>query len=104
MVASLTAGQLISGAGAGSFWALHHGVADEAPHVSIAVVNCIGNLGGFVGPFVLGWLHDQLGPPCPAGEAACVGEWGWGSVVLASGLLFITAATAVGAHYTGVAR
>lgn len=104
MVLALAVGQLISGVAAGSFWALHHAIVDETPHISIAFVNCIGNLGGFVGPFVLGWLHDQLGPPCPAGETACVGQWGWGSVVLASGLLVLTCATAVAAHYTGVAR
>lgn len=104
MVLSLAVGQLIAGVAAGSFWALHHAIVDETPHISIAVVNCIGNLGGFVGPFVLGWLHDQLGPPCPAGEHACVGEWGWGSVVLASSLLVLTGATAVAAHYTGIAR
>ena len=76
----------------------------EGRHLSIALVNCVGNLGGFVGPFVLGWLHDALGPPCPAGTASCVAQWGWGAVVLASGMLVCTLATAAGALGTGVVR
>ena len=27
----------------------------------IALVNCIGNLGGFVGPYAVGWIKDSTG-------------------------------------------
>ena len=27
----------------------------------IAMINCIGNLGGFVGPFMVGWIKDATG-------------------------------------------
>ena len=44
---------------------------------SIAVVNSVGNLGGFAGPFVLGWLHDAA----PRGACgACLAQWGGGIV------------------------
>ncbi len=28
---------------------------------SIGLINSLGNLGGFVGPFVLGWMKDNMG-------------------------------------------
>ena len=42
-----------------TFWSLHH--ASQPRHLiscSIALVNSIGNLGGFLGPSVLGAMHD----------------------------------------------
>ena len=33
--------------------------------LSIAFVNAVGNLGGFVGPYVLAAFKASLGPPCP---------------------------------------
>ena len=107
MVLQLMLAQLCGGVGVGPFWALHHAAVAEGEgrHISIAIVNCVGNLGGFVGPFVLGWLHDALGPRCPVGTShECVSEWGWGAVVLASSLLLCTVATAVGVRLTGIAR
>jgi nitrate/nitrite transporter NarK len=89
--------QIVSGIANGPFWALHHAAVEHDRHVSIAVVNCIGNLGGFVGPVVLGALHDRLGPACPAGIPTCVEQWGWGCVVLAGGMIVGTCATAVAA-------
>ena len=105
MVLQLMLAQLCGGVGVGPFWALHHAAVAEGEgrHISIAIVNCVGNLGGFVGPFVLGWLHDALGPRCPVGTHECVSEWGWGAVVLASSLLLCTVATAVGVRLTGIA-
>ena len=105
MVLQLMLAQLCGGLGVGPFWALHHAAVAEGEgrHISIAIVNCVGNLGGFVGPFVLGWLHDALGPRCPVGTHECVSEWGWGAVVLASSLLLCTVATAVGVRLTGIA-
>ncbi|AEN90314.1 putative permease transmembrane protein [Priestia megaterium WSH-002] len=29
--------------------------------VGIAIINSIGNLGGFVGPYAVGWLKDSTG-------------------------------------------
>ena len=105
MVLQLMLAQLCGDVGVGPFWALHHAAVAEGEgrHISIAIVNCVGNLGGFVGPFVLGWLHDALGPRCPVGTHECVSEWGWGAVVLASSLLLCTVATAVGVRLTGIA-
>ena len=105
MVLQLMLAQLCGDVGVGPFWALHHAAVAEGDgrHISIAIVNCVGNLGGFVGPFVLGWLHDALGPRCPVGTHECVSEWGWGAVVLASSLLLCTLATAVGVRLTGIA-
>ena len=31
---------------------------------SIAFINSLGNLGGFMGPYLMGWAHDTLGPRC----------------------------------------
>ena len=55
---------------------------------SIAVVNSVGNLGGFAGPFVLGWLHDAA----PRGACgACLAQWGGGIVSVGGFLLAATA-------------
>ena len=104
MVLQLMLAQLCNSVGMGPFWALHHAAVAEGEgrHISIAIVNTVGGLGGFVGPFVLGWLHDALGPRCPVGTHECVSEWGWGAVVLASSLLLCTVATAVGVRLTGI--
>ena len=78
---------------AGPFWALHHSVIPaEVRHTSVAFVNSVGNVGGFVGPYVLGWLHDRMGPSCPASEAArgCTREWAWGLTVLGGGTFVLT--------------
>lgn len=36
-------------------------LSGSAAAVGIATINSIGNLGGFVGPWVIGWLKDQTG-------------------------------------------
>ncbi len=44
------------------FWTLPTAFLSGAPAAAgIAVVNAIGNLSGFVGPFVVGWLKDRTG-------------------------------------------
>ena len=75
----------------GAFWALHHHHTPRELHpISIAVVNSIGNLGGFTGPYLLGFFHDRLGPPCPAdGPTDCVARFGWGIVLLAASTLVL---------------
>eukprot|EP00966_Prymnesium_polylepis_P086098 1992704-Prymnesium_polylepis.1 len=40
-------------------------------------------LGGFVGPFIFGNLHDHLGPPCPPSEEGkCVTAFAYGFLVV----------------------
>ncbi|MBU2704270.1 nitrate/nitrite transporter NarK, partial [Sporomusaceae bacterium BoRhaA] len=36
-------------------------LSGSAAAAGIATINSIGNLGGFVGPYVLGWLKDHTG-------------------------------------------
>ncbi len=46
----------------GPFWALStEWVAGAAAAAGIAQVNAIGNLAGFVGPFLLGWIKELTG-------------------------------------------
>jgi len=69
----------------GPIWALHMTKQPiELLPTSIALVNSIGNLGGFVGPYALGVMHDALGPPCPTTPGHCVSEFGWGTAILAA--------------------
>jgi MFS family permease len=85
-------------AAAGPFWSLHHDkVPPEDRAISIAAVNCIGNLGGFVGPYLRGALADALGPRCPPVRHDCVGQWGWGTVIMGGGALLLSSALAIAA-------
>ena len=46
----------------GPFWALStEWLAAGAAAVGLAQINALGNLAGFVGPFLLGWIKDQTG-------------------------------------------
>src|SRR6185436_13893969 len=46
----------------GVFWTIPPLVlAGPAAAAGIALINAIGNLGGFVGPWVMGWLRDTTG-------------------------------------------
>ena len=92
----------------------------ELHPISIAVVNSIGDLGGFAGPYLLGYFHDRFGPACPADAAhaaanttlaaaldsvatdaarngtatECVAQFGWGTVLLAAFTLALALALA----------
>jgi MFS transporter, ACS family, tartrate transporter len=45
-----------------SFWALPSSfLAESAAAASIGLINCIGGLGGFVGPFIMGYLVTRTG-------------------------------------------
>ena len=79
------------------FWAIHHSTqpASEAS-VSIALVNALGNLGGFIGPTLVGSLHDSAalsaavcggGGATRGASASCFAQWGLGTVSL--GTLFL---------------
>jgi MFS family permease len=77
------------------FWALHNSqqLPDGLKGCSIALVNSVGNLGGFAGPFVLGFMHDAspadqictwaLRPP----KRGCMAQWGGGLLVLGASAL-----------------
>ena len=54
---------------------VHHELQPaELRALSIAFVNAIGNLGGFVGPYSLAMLKTHLGPPCPTDREAVHGN------------------------------
>ena len=80
------------------FWSQHNAVTPRAlVGTSIALVNSVGNLGGFVGPVILGALHDtksaaSLCAPAPSG---CTAQWGGGVLALGAALALLTAATRV---------
>ena len=45
-----------------TFWTLPTGfLTGSAAAGGIALINSIGNLGGFVGPFTIGWVKDATG-------------------------------------------
>jgi ACS family tartrate transporter-like MFS transporter len=45
-----------------SFWPMpSEFLTGTAAAGGIALVNCIGNLGGFVGPYAVGWIKDSTG-------------------------------------------
>jgi sugar phosphate permease len=79
------------------FWAFHH--SQQPAHLrgcSIAVVNSVGNLGGFVGPFVLGAVHDAVDASavCGKGRGQCMAQWGLGMVAVGCTTTFTIVATA----------
>ena len=46
----------------GTFWTLPHSYLSEATAaVGIAIINSVGNLGGFLGPYTVGFLKDLTG-------------------------------------------
>lgn len=58
------------------FWTLPAGLLRGAPAAgAIALINAIGNIGGFVGPFAMGWIRDATG------------SFTWGLIVVAAGIL-----------------
>jgi ACS family tartrate transporter-like MFS transporter len=60
-VALIVAAMGIYSTGA-TFWALPTGfLTGSAAAGGIAVINSIGNLGGFVGPYAIGWIKDATG-------------------------------------------
>jgi len=46
----------------GPFWAIPHSfLTASAAAGAIAMINSIGNLGGFIGPYAMGFIHDATG-------------------------------------------
>ena len=72
----------------GPFWTLHHirTPCSFRAH-SIAAVNALGNVGGFVGPYLRGYFSAVLGPPCPSEFPQCISKWGWGTIILGASCL-----------------
>lgn len=78
------------------FWSLHNSLQDASIRgCSIAVTNSIGNLGGFIGPWVLGAAHDAVGAAaCGHQRHACTAQWGAGTLLLGGASLLILLPTA----------
>ncbi len=65
------------------FWALpSRFLTGTAAAAAIALINSIGNLAGFAGPYVTGALHDATG-------SDKLGMWAVGAMMMVSGLLVI---------------
>ena len=46
----------------GPYWAFTSSmVTAELAVIGIGIINSVGNLGGFVGPYAIGWLNDSTG-------------------------------------------
>ena len=70
-----------------TFWTLPTGfLTGSAAAGGIALINSIGNLGGFVGPYAIGWIKDTTG------------ETTLGLVVLAAGLIMAGVVTFLMGH------
>ena len=111
LITLLAAADIVAQCAIPTFWSLHH--ASQRKHLipcSIALVNSIGNLGGFLGPSVLGAMHDAPywgGPRCEpaqqrANGGACSAQWGWGTALLGACFGAITLLTARSARRLGV--
>ena len=99
---------LAEGCAVAIFWSVHHRrqPAALAP-CSIALVNSVGNLGGFAGTFVLGYLHDALGShsdhagapasgaPASGVASGGIGDWAGGTAALGLAFLLVTCVTGV---------
>ena len=74
-------------ASSATFWTLPTGfLTGSAAAGGIALMNSIGNLGGFVGPYAIGWIKDATG------------EVTIGLVVLAAGPIMAGVATFLMGH------
>lgn len=85
---------LCEGTAVAVFWSVHHRRQSMAASgVSIALINSFGNLGGFAGTFVLGFLHDALSGSADASLGG-VGDWAPGTAVIGLVFLLVTCASA----------
>ena len=73
---------------------LHNAVQPKAfAGFSIAIVNSVGNLGGFAGPFVLGTVHDAVGNICGETTQQCTAQWGYGTSLVGGAFALSTLGT-----------
>jgi MFS transporter, ACS family, tartrate transporter len=84
---ALIIGVMATFSGGGTFWTLPTGfLTGTAAAGGIALINSIGNLGGFVGPYAIGWIKDATGAA------------NWGIVALAACLLISGLVTLILGH------
>ena len=68
----------------GPFWAVASNIGSSSNRaVAIAIINCFGNVGGFAGPYLVGYFKQQLGS-YEAGLLICA------VMMLSAGLLMLT--------------
>src|SRR5271166_6166446 len=64
---ALTVGSIGTFAALPTFWALPTALlTGTAAAGGIALINSIGNVGGFVGPYLVGWIRDTFKDPALA--------------------------------------
>ena len=69
----------------GPFWALStEWLSASAAAAGIAQINAIGNIGGFVGPYLLGYVRDATG-------SFTIGLVGVGAILAGGGILVLFA-------------
>ena len=99
LLCMLSVAQVLSQTGVPIFWALHNSTQPTSlSGISIASVNSIGNLGGFIGPALLGTLHDASKSVCEG----CTAQWGVGVFTL--GVCFLGMTWATGGSSVGEQR
>ena len=75
------------------FWSIHmETFKGEYAATNLAIVNAFGNIGGFIGPSMVGIVHDQVGPLCGVGEK-CAEQWGWGMLGVGATFTMVTVMT-----------
>ncbi len=68
------------------FWTLPTAWLKGAPAAAaIALINAIGNVGGFIGPYLIGWLKDATGAFAPGLYVAAIGALATGAIALVIG-------------------
>jgi MFS transporter, ACS family, tartrate transporter len=82
-----------------AFWALPSLLLTEAAAAgSIGLINSVGNLGGFVGPFVLGFAENQTHSFVPGLMYLCVSMLISATIILTLGLGYRAASPQLGAE------
>ena len=77
----------------GSFWAIPAGMLRiEVLAFALGLINALGNLGGFVGPYAVGWLTAKTGSDA-AGYYALAGVLAVGALLTLFGVKTVTTAT-----------
>jgi len=77
----------------GSFWAIPAQMLRiEVLAFALGLINAVGNLGGFVGPYAVGWLTEKTGSDA-AGYYALAGVLAVGALLTLFGVKTVTTAT-----------
>ena len=84
---------LCEGTSIAVFWSVHHRRQPQSLSAcSIALINSFGNLGGFAGTYVLGYLHDAFAAPHQANTTG-IADWAFGTAALGLAFLALTSFT-----------